>query len=114
MAEIYDFPVDQGATHSFTLTYTDSAGDPIDLSGHTVKMEVRKGFKDSALAFTLANGSGVDMTNAATGVLLVTMSAAQTGALEDDVYRYDLEVTLSGVVTRLVQGEITVNREVTD
>lgn len=114
MADSYDFDLDQGATHSFTLTYADSNGTGIDLSAHTITMDVRAGFKDSTLQFTLTNGSGIDMTNAATGILVVTISATQSGALSDDVYRYDIEADLAGTVTRLVQGEITVSREVTD
>ena len=114
MADTYDFEVDQGSTHSFTLTYQDANGSGIDLSAHTITMDVRVGFKDSTKAFTLSNGSGIDMTNAATGIIVVTISATQSGALNDDVYRYDIEADLAGVVTRLVQGEITVSREVTD
>lgn len=114
MADSYNPIVDQGSTFAFTINYKDPNGVGIDLSGHTIKMDVREGYKDSTLMFSLTNGSGIDMTSAATGVLIVTMSVAQTELLVDEVYRYDIEATLSGITTRLLQGEITSSRQVTD
>jgi hypothetical protein len=44
----------------------------------------------------------------------MSMAASATGAIEEGIYVYDLEVTSSGsTVTRLLQGEVTVNPEVT-
>jgi len=44
----------------------------------------------------------------------MTMTPAVTGAIEEGIYVYDLEITSgSGIVTRLLEGEITTNPEVT-
>ena len=41
------------------------------------------------------------------------MTAAQTGGLPARFYVYDLELTLGSVVTRIIQGQITVSAQVT-
>jgi hypothetical protein len=44
----------------------------------------------------------------------MTMTPAVTGAIEEGIYVYDMEIrSASGTVTRLIQGEVTVNPEVT-
>ena len=41
------------------------------------------------------------------------MTSAQTGALDPGFYVYDLEIALGSVVTRIIQGQITVSAQVT-
>jgi hypothetical protein len=42
------------------------------------------------------------------------MPSSTTAAIEEAIYVYDLEITSgAGIVTRLLQGQITVNPEVT-
>ena len=41
-AGIYNATIDQGATWSVTVTYTDSNGAPINLTGYTAAMQVRQ------------------------------------------------------------------------
>jgi|TARA_B100000953_G_scaffold227818_1_gene189410 hypothetical protein len=44
----------------------------------------------------------------------MAMTASTTADIEEGIYVYDLEITSSsGTVTRLLQGEVTVNPEVT-
>lgn len=47
------------------------------------------------------------------GEINIHATAAQTGALAAGDYVYDLEVTVSGEVTRLIQGRATVRPQVT-
>ena len=48
------------------------------------------------------------------GILSISATATATAALEEGIYVYDLELTTSaGVVTRLLQGQVTVSPEVT-
>jgi hypothetical protein len=47
-------------------------------------------------------------------LVAVHATAAQTRAIDEGVYYYDLEITSqSGIVTRLVQGQAYVSAEVT-
>jgi hypothetical protein len=44
----------------------------------------------------------------------MAMTASATADIEEGIYKYDLEITSgSGTVTRLIEGDITVNPEVT-
>jgi hypothetical protein len=50
----------------------------------------------------------------ATGTVTLALTAAQSAALDFDRAYYDIEiVSPAGVVTRLVQGTVTLSREVT-
>jgi len=42
------------------------------------------------------------------------MTASATGAIEEGIYVYDVEITASsGAVTRILQGKVTLTPEVT-
>lgn len=117
MAQDYSFDIDQGSTHTFSLTYKDSSGNAVDLSSHTPQMDVRDKFLNdtgSNLLFSLTDGDGIDTTNASTGTLAITINATRSALLVDAEYRYDLEIEDSGVITRLIQGKISVKKQVTD
>jgi hypothetical protein len=44
----------------------------------------------------------------------MTMTNSITGAIEEAIYVYDVEITSgAGVVTRIMEGTVTVNPEVT-
>jgi hypothetical protein len=48
-----------------------------------------------------------------TGVVVITMTAVQTAALEEGYYVYDVELTSGAYKDRLIQGQLTVAPEVT-
>lgn len=128
--------VNQGETFSYVYTWKDSAGAAINLTGYTGRMSVKRDRRATNSAF-LSTGSdaiGGSMTlGGAAGTITLTMSAAQTDAMDttdwwfrtmDDqldlplepkiCFLYDLElVSAAGVVTRVLQGIMTVWRSVT-
>jgi hypothetical protein len=104
--------IDQGADWYVTFVYEDSTGTPINITGFTAAMQLRSLPSDSATALSLTTGSGITITGA-TGTIAIHATAAQTGAIQAGVYYYDLEITGSGIVTRLIQGQITVSAQVT-
>ena len=54
------------------------------------------------------------VSNASGGIITISMTSSVTAAIEEGIYVYDLEITSgAGIATRLLQGEITVNPEVT-
>lgn len=114
-AGIYNFTLDQGSQYTTTIVYEDPSGNPIDLTGYTAAMQLREQSASpnpATLTLTSAPGGGIVITPL-TGTLDITMTTAQTGALDARFYVYDLELTLSGVVTRIIQGQITVSAQVT-
>ena len=54
------------------------------------------------------------ISDATAGEITMQMTNSTTAAIEEGIYVYDLEITNSaGTVTRLMEGNITVNPEVT-
>lgn len=85
----------------------------VDITGYTARMQLRSLPSDSVAVLTLTQASGITI-DGPTGTLAVRATAAQTAAISAGPYYYDLEITSpTGVVTRIVQGELVVNAEVT-
>lgn len=117
MAGCWDIQIDQGSSFAWTITYQDENGDSIDISAWTSKMDVRIGFKDSELIFSLTPGSGIDDSDANIGILRFNFTKTQTALLVEPLYRYDVELTSNAdaeEVTRILEGQIETSLEVTD
>jgi hypothetical protein len=109
-----NFIIDQGANWFVTFVYKDAAGTPINLTGYTAALQIRDTYADATTDLSLSSPSGGITITAATGTIAVTATAAQTGAIAAGSYVYDLEITSAGgIVTRLVQGKISLNPQVT-
>jgi hypothetical protein len=114
-AGIYNFTIDQGAQYTTTIVYQNPNGTPIDLTGYTAAMQLRvqaAAPNPASLTLTSAPGGGIVITPLA-GQLDITITTAQAATLDARFYVYDLELTLSGVVSRIIQGQITVSAQVT-
>lgn len=113
-AGIYNATIDQGATWTVTVLYKDSTGAAINLTGFTAAMQVRQQYNSDTAELTLTTSNGGIAITGSTGTVLVTMTAAQTGSLDEGYFVYDLELTSpDSLVTRLIQGQLTVAPEVT-
>ena len=102
----------QGATWDLSLTWTDSDGDPINLTAYSARMQVRHSYDAGTPVLSLTNGTGITLGGTA-GTIDVTVAASVTAGVAAAQYVYDLEVEASSVVTRVVQGSLTVTPEVT-
>lgn len=105
--------IEQGATFAKTLTYQDSAGDAIDLTSYVGRMQIREKVTDAATVVDLTEGNGGIVMGGVAGTIDLLITAAATAAFTWTKGVYDVEIELSGVVTRLVEGGVTVNPEVT-
>tara|TARA_B100001093_G_C26523351_1_gene882716 strand:+ start:274 stop:609 length:336 start_codon:yes stop_codon:yes gene_type:complete len=109
MAIYSNFTIDQGATFSADIDVTDADGDALNLTGYTVAGQMRKSYNSTT--FTAFSSS---VSNATGGVVNITLSASQTGALKAGRYVYDVEITASdATVTRVIEGQIEVTPGVT-
>lgn len=110
----FDITINQGATYELTITWKDSAGTAINLTGYTARMQVRETYSSTTPIVSLTSGSGITLGGAA-GTIAIVISATTTAALTAPFSGvYDLEiVSAAGVVTRLIQGTATVSAEVT-
>jgi hypothetical protein len=104
-------------TNSATGTYISGgvAYVPVNLTGCTAALQLRSLPNDPTAALTLTTENGGITLTALTGNIAVTATAAQTRAIDEGYYYYDLEITATatGVVTRVAQGQILVSAEIT-
>jgi hypothetical protein len=79
-------------------------------------MEVRSQKTESTeVVLTLTTSNGGLEINPSAGTVLIIASPAQTAGLTPGKYVYDLEMTetSTGIVTKVIQGNLTVRPEVT-
>lgn len=110
MAVYANISIDQGSTFSSTVTVEGSDGLVFNLTGYTVRGQIRKSYTSTSFtAFTAAVLSAVN------GTITVSLTAQQTLALAAGRYRYDVEVvqTSTGNVTRVVEGQVEISAGVT-
>jgi hypothetical protein len=112
MAGLYPGPlvIEQGATFRRSFTWYDADGVPVDLTGYTARMMVRGDVDDASpvLTFTTENYRIYLTYLGQPGVILVHATAADWG---EGVF--DLELIESdGTVTRLVEGDCILSKEV--
>ena len=111
-AALYNIKCLQNETFQRTLTYKDSNGDPIDLSGYTAALQVRKDYNSPAVV-SLTHSSGLTLGGAA-GTIAIVINATATAALEAQTHYYDLVITSSGgIATRILEGKFDVVQGIT-
>lgn len=121
----------QGETWSFPYTWKDGSGAPIDITGYSARMAVKKSADNATDIFLSTGGDangGTISLGGALGTILLAMTAEQTDAMQnsdwwmDDPlpldpsmnFFYDLEVVSpAGQVTRLLEGQVTYYRSIT-
>lgn len=116
MASNYNTTIDQGADWYINFTYyTDSTQTtPVNLTGYTAALQLRSEPSDTTAVLSLSSPSSGIVITGATGLISVHATAAQTGAISEGYYYYDLEITSStSIVTRLIQGQVLVSPQVT-
>jgi hypothetical protein len=111
--------INQGETFKHSLKWTDADGVAINLTGASARMQVRASV-DAAqplLTFSsdpLTNPDGSIVLGGAAGTIDLKLSAIKTAAINWITGVYDLEIVDSlDDVTRLVEGKVTVTKEVT-
>jgi hypothetical protein len=112
-AGIYNFTLDQGSVWDLEIEYQDPDGDPINLTGFTARMQLRKDYNSAVADLTLTTGGGGIVITGATGTIDISVTAAQTEVLDPAFYVYDLELISGSNISRLIQGQITVAEQVT-
>lgn len=119
----YSFIVEQGATTNIQLKWQDESGS-IDLSGYSAKMQIRPTVDSSTVYLTLSSsldvdGTGLNMsgsdgeTAVQSGSIGIYISAAQSSQLNFDTAYYDLEMMNGNEVTRLLEGQVKLSKNVT-
>lgn len=109
MATKANLTMDQGATFSSTVTLTDTDENAIDLTGYTGAAQMRKSYTSSTYtAFNVTVGG-------ANGTITLALSANSTANVAPGRYLYDVELTetTSNTISRVFEGIVTVNPNIT-
>jgi len=110
----YNITCDQGATFKRTITWTNQARTPYNLTGYTARMQVRSTVSASNVELELTTSNSRITLGGAAGTINLTVPAVTTAALTPGLYVYDLElISAGGEVTRLIEGNFNVKAEVT-
>lgn len=112
---VYDILVDQGATLLRSIGLKSSAKQVVPLTGYTGRMNIREKTNSSSVILLLTTENGGIEINAIAGTVLIIGTPAQTAAIAPGKYVHDLEIieTSTGIVTKIIQGNLTVRAEVT-
>ena len=120
----YNIIIEQGATYQIELQYKDSNNQPIDLTGYSGRMQIRPSIGSTTSYLYLssslnADGTGLNFSGSnrttppVSGAIGIFISAATSSLLTFTTGVYDLEIQSGSVVTRLLQGNVQLSKEVT-
>lgn len=106
MAAVSDIYIDAGTSFQNSVTVNGDDGFPLDMSGHTIRCQIRR--HPQSLNF-------LDVTTAtpSIGKILLSLTPTQTASLKFARYQYDVEIMLNDAVTRVIEGQVFVNPNVT-
>jgi len=110
-AATYDLVIDQGSDFAIDLLIKEQ-GTPKDLTGYSARAQMRATRTSTEIAgsFTCAV-----LSPPTDGKVKMSLSNAASSAMDAGRYFYDLEIHTPNdvIVKRLIQGEVTLNQEVT-
>ena len=122
----YSFVIEQGSTLNFEIQYKDSNSNPIDLTGYSGKMQIKSDYADNSpityitLSSSLAtDGTGLNFSGSngttplSSGSIGIVISAESSSLFTFNTAKYDLELTYGSTVTRILEGNIKLSKEVT-
>lgn len=112
---LYNITADQGATFSRVISWKTPAKKPIDITGYTGRMHVRKTIESEDTVLVLTTENGRISIAGPTGDVHLLVSSDDMTEIQEGLYVYDLEIIapVSGTVERLVQGNFAIRAEVT-
>jgi len=109
-----DIVIQQGSLYELNVQAKNSDGTVKDLTGYSGKMQVRKTPSDSTVLLEASTANGRITINGPGGVVMISVGADITAALDWSVAYYDLEISTTATnVLRLLQGYATLSKEVT-
>lgn len=104
---IYNFSLDEDIDFVRRFTIIDSAGDPVDLTGHTASMQIRRRITDANPLVSVTSATS-NLSLEADGTLTIYLDETQVGLLGAENV-YDVEIVApGGKKDRPLQGKMFV------
>lgn len=112
-AAFYDLYVEQGATYVRSFVWK-SDNTAVDLTGYTARMQIRRNPTSDEVLFSATTENSLLTLTPLDGKVDLVIPASTTELFDWRNARYDLELEAdTGFVYRLVQGTVTVSKEIT-
>lgn len=110
----YDITIEQGADLDLDIDYKDSAGALLALgSGYTAAMKIKESKGGTQIA-SLTNGSGITLLSTSPNINIKIAYGTTAGYdFDNAVYDFELKNTSADTVSRILEGRVILNREVT-
>lgn len=108
MAATRNITIYQGDTYAHELRIKDSANANVSITSRTYTGQIRKKRNSDTAAATFTS----QITNGANGIVVLSISPANTANIAPGSYVYDFQETNGAVVTTLITGTCTVIGEV--
>ena len=113
-AGTYNIVIEQGVHYVQDILYKDHNDEPISLDGWSGKMQIRKSYNSPDVIFEFSTDNGKMKLNNPTGNIRLEAGFEDTRKLDFDTAVYDIDLTnIEGVPIRILQGTVTLSREVT-
>lgn len=110
-----DIVIEQGVTFSRTVVWTDSDGTAYDITDYTVRAHIREYISNPSTIHQSSTMDGeIVLSDPTAGTFVWTIPADSTAAMDFTNAWYDVELeSTGGTVTRLLQGNVLLDKEVT-
>lgn len=112
LAGLLDIEIEQGATFELVFIYQDEAGNPIDLTGMTARMQLRRQYKSTDVLIELTTANSRIIFDPFIGKITLRIAAVDTDNLTGSGV-YDLELINGATINRILEGGFTICAEVT-
>ena len=108
MAATRNITIYQGDTYAHELRIKDSANANVNITSRTYTGQIRKKRNSDTITATFTS----TLTNAANGVVVMSLTSSNTANISAGSYVYDFQETNGTVITTLITGTVTVTGEV--
>jgi hypothetical protein len=112
-----DIEMYRGDTKSMTLTFKDSAGTSVNITGYSIYFTVKNKLSyvdDSADSDAIISSVTTSHTYATSGTSVLTISSSQTSTVTPGKYIYDIQLKdASNNILTVVAGAFILNADVT-
>jgi hypothetical protein len=111
MAAYVELIMDQGASFNNVINLTDDLSNAsLNILGYTVRSQMRRSYYSANATANIT----CTITNSSNGEITMSVTAANTTLIKAGRYLFDLEtVDTNGIVSRVLEGIITVTPQIT-
>ena len=104
--------IEQGTYWNPIFNYTDSAGAPIDLTGYSAKMQIRKAKPTDPVLHELSTAAGTIVVGNGFFQLIIDEATSSAFTWTKGVYHLEI-VDPAGRTQRLLEGSVELLKEIT-